>query len=146
MNCENFQTLLADALGGELSDADRPNFEAHIASCSQCRREYESMSGALHSLQSLPEPQPLSVRRIGDSLILGVHPDTPLHLRGVRRADRVGRVRGQGEGVVGCTPSVQDYARDRGCSSFCLRLRMDWRQRSVKASRRVSGVWGSSQR
>ena len=96
MNCEDFQMLLADALGGELSDADRPAFEVHIAACPRCRAEYESMSGAVRSLQALPEPHPVSVRRVGDRLILGVHPDTlgvhpdtPLHLRG----------RGQGEGI-----------------------------------------------
>lgn len=71
MNCENFQMLLADALGGELSDADRPAFEAHITQCSQCRHEYESMSGAVRSLQSLPDPQPIIVRRVGGRLILG---------------------------------------------------------------------------
>ena len=71
MNCEDFQMLLADTLGDELSDAQRPGFEAHIAECSQCRREYESMSGAVRSLQSLPEPQPVRVRRVGGRLILG---------------------------------------------------------------------------
>jgi len=70
MNCEDFKMLLADALGGELSSTDRPAFEAHVAQCSQCRREYESMSGTVRSLQSLPEPQPVSVRRVGSRLIL----------------------------------------------------------------------------
>lgn len=70
MNCEDFQMLLADALGGELSDDQRPGFETHIAQCSQCRREYESMSGAVRSLQALPQPQPVRVRRVGRRLIL----------------------------------------------------------------------------
>ena len=70
MNCEDFQMLLADALGGELSDAQRPGFEAHITQCSECRHEYESMSGTVSSLQLLPEPQPVSVRRVGGRLIL----------------------------------------------------------------------------
>jgi len=70
MNCEDFQMLLADALGGELSDSQRPDFEAHIAQCSQCRREYESMRGTVRSLLSLPEPQPVRVRRVGGRLIL----------------------------------------------------------------------------
>lgn len=71
MNCEDFQMLLADALGGELSNADRSGFDAHVAQCARCRAEYESMSGAVRSLQSLPEPQPVRVRRVGDRLILG---------------------------------------------------------------------------
>ena len=70
MKCEDFQMLLADALGGELSDADRPAFEAHTAQCPRCRAEYESMSGAVRSLRALPEPQAVSVRRVGDRLIL----------------------------------------------------------------------------
>ena len=70
MNCKEFQLLLADTLGGELSDAQRPAFEAHIAQCSQCRREYESMRETVCSLRSLPEPQPVRVRRVGDRLIL----------------------------------------------------------------------------
>jgi len=70
MNCEDFQMLLADALGGELPDAQRPDFDTHIARCSKCRREYESMCGAVRSLQSLPEPQPVNVRRVGGRLIL----------------------------------------------------------------------------
>ena len=74
MNCEDFQLLLADTLGGELSDAQRPGFEAHIAQCSQCRREYESMRETVCSLLSLPEPQPVRVRRVGGRLILGESP------------------------------------------------------------------------
>ena len=70
MNCEEFQMLLADTLGGELPDAQRPAFEAHIAECSQCRREYESMRETVCSLLSLPEPQPVRVRRVGGRLIL----------------------------------------------------------------------------
>ncbi len=70
MNCEEFQMLLADALGGELANADRPGFDAHAAQCARCRAEYESMSGAVRSLQALPQPKPISVRRVGGRLIL----------------------------------------------------------------------------
>ena len=70
MNCEDFEMLLADALGGELSVGDRPAFEGHIAECSRCRAEYESMSGAVRSLKALPDPQPVTVRRQGGRLIL----------------------------------------------------------------------------
>jgi len=70
MNCEDFQLLLADALGGELSDAQLAGIEAHVTECPQCRREYESMREAVRSLQSLPEPQPIRVRRVGGRLIL----------------------------------------------------------------------------
>ena len=70
MNCVDCQLMLSDALGGELSDAHRPGFDAHIAECPQCRDEYESMSRALRSLQSLPGPQPVRARRVGNRLIL----------------------------------------------------------------------------
>lgn len=70
MNCEDFQLLLADALGGELSDTQRPAFETHIAQCSPCRREYESMRETVCSLLSLPVAQQVSVRRVGGRLIL----------------------------------------------------------------------------
>ena len=70
MNCDDFQMLLANALGGELSDTDRPIFDAHLQQCSRCRLEYETMSGTVRSLQSLPDPQPVSVRRVGGRLIL----------------------------------------------------------------------------
>jgi len=78
MKCEDFQMLLADALGGELSDADRPAFQTHLAQCARCRTEYESMSGAVRSLQALPEPRPVSVRRVGDRLILSESPPRTL--------------------------------------------------------------------
>ncbi|MFH1111182.1 MAG: zf-HC2 domain-containing protein [Planctomycetota bacterium] len=78
MKCEDFQMLLADALGGELSDADRPAFQAHLAQCAPCRAEYESMSRAVRSLQALPEPRAVSVRRVGDRLILSESPPRTL--------------------------------------------------------------------
>ncbi len=70
MNCKDFQLLLADALGGELSEADRPGFDGHLRQCPRCRGEFESMSAAVRSLQALPDPQPVSVRRVGGRLIL----------------------------------------------------------------------------
>jgi anti-sigma factor RsiW len=56
MNCERFESLLADALGEELSAANRPAFEEHVRACERCRREYESASAALAAMRSLPAP------------------------------------------------------------------------------------------
>ena len=42
MDCQAFEMMMAEALGDELSPEDRPAFEAHLASCDRCRREYES--------------------------------------------------------------------------------------------------------
>ncbi len=71
MNCDDFQMVMADALGGELSESQRPAFEAHLAECPTCRGEYESLCGSVRNLKLLPEPQPVSVRRVGGRLILG---------------------------------------------------------------------------
>lgn len=56
MNCERFESLLADALGDELSTADRPAFEEHLRACERCRCEYESAAAALAAMRSLPAP------------------------------------------------------------------------------------------
>ncbi|MDO8630124.1 MAG: zf-HC2 domain-containing protein [Phycisphaerales bacterium] len=56
MNCERFESLLADALGDELSSANRQTFEEHLRTCERCRHEYESSSAALSALRSLPAP------------------------------------------------------------------------------------------
>ena len=70
MNCEDFDMLMADALGDELSPDDRPSFEAHLASCDRCRGEYESASDVIASLRSIPGPERVVVRREGDRLII----------------------------------------------------------------------------
>lgn len=78
MNCEDFEPLLADALGDELSDADRAAFDAHLAECGRCRREYETTRAAVESLRALPGPRRVMVRREGDRLVIrGVSPGGP---------------------------------------------------------------------
>ncbi len=70
MNCNEFELLLADALGDELSDADRPAFEQHLSQCENCRREYDAAMGTVHTLQSLTGPQLVSIERENDRLII----------------------------------------------------------------------------
>lgn len=70
MNCEEFELLLADELGGELADSDRAAFETHLASCANCRREHGSLEGAVGRLHSLPAAPSVRVERMGDRLIL----------------------------------------------------------------------------
>jgi len=70
MSCEEFESLLADALGDELSPEDRPRFEEHLASCTRCRREYETSREAVTNMRDLPGPQRVSVRREGDRLVI----------------------------------------------------------------------------
>ena len=70
MTCEDFETLMADALGNELSETDRPAFEAHLAECEKCRREYETASKTVVTMRQLPGPERITFRREGDRLII----------------------------------------------------------------------------
>jgi predicted anti-sigma-YlaC factor YlaD len=54
MSCEDFDVLMADALGGELAESDRARFEGHLAFCAACRDEYQSLAGAVDRMRSLP--------------------------------------------------------------------------------------------
>jgi anti-sigma factor RsiW len=54
MKCDDFEVMLAEALGGELSDADRPLFERHLAGCAVCRSDYESGLATVARLRGLP--------------------------------------------------------------------------------------------
>ena len=56
MNCEDFEVFLADALGGELSSTERSAFDAHLAECSHCRLEYESLARAIRAMWKVPGP------------------------------------------------------------------------------------------
>ncbi len=42
MDCERAKTLMMAMLGGASVDADRRAFEAHLAGCESCRREFQS--------------------------------------------------------------------------------------------------------
>ncbi len=61
MTCEQFEQLLADAIGGELREADRPLFDAHLAACDACRREFDSLSDAVDRMHALPGPEPITL-------------------------------------------------------------------------------------
>jgi len=54
MNCHEFESMMIDALGGELRESDRPLFEEHLASCGCCRADIESARAAVHALRELP--------------------------------------------------------------------------------------------
>ena len=69
MNCEQFETLLADALGDELSPADCGALEEHAVQCAVCRGEYESTRRALSEFRSLPAAQRVLLGDIGSELI-----------------------------------------------------------------------------
>ena len=71
MNCERFMDLLAEALGDELPPTMQTEFDTHVASCANCRREYESMRDTMSTLRQLPPAPEVSIRRLDDSLVFG---------------------------------------------------------------------------
>ena len=77
MKCEEFETLMADALGGELSAVDASAFEQHITKCKKCRAEYESLTQSLQTLRSLPGPAHVTVARMGDRLVISPESGVP---------------------------------------------------------------------
>jgi len=58
MKCEEFEMLMADALGGELDAAGRGELESHLAECASCRGEYAAAQSVLVRMRSLPGPLP----------------------------------------------------------------------------------------
>lgn len=76
MNCEEFEMMLADALGSELSEKDRPSFERHLSQCENCRREYETAQQTITMMQSLTAPRQITVQREADRLVIQESPTT----------------------------------------------------------------------
>ncbi len=70
MHCDDVEMLMADALGDELAPDDRPVFEAHLAECERCRRDYETSMAALDAMRGLSGPTCVTMRREGDRLVL----------------------------------------------------------------------------
>ncbi len=70
MNCNDFEALMADALGNELSPVNRPLFEAHLDECPKCRGEYETTRRAVATMRELPGAARVTVRREGDRLVI----------------------------------------------------------------------------
>lgn len=76
MNCANFELLMADALGDELSPGDRIVFEAHLGECQKCRQEYATARRAVAVMRELPGPvklvrdSNLATAGKGDRLVL----------------------------------------------------------------------------
>lgn len=52
IDCATFETLLADAIGGELNDQDRIAFESHVNSCNSCRAEFRSMVATIETVRN----------------------------------------------------------------------------------------------
>lgn len=70
MNCDDFEMLMADALGDELAEGDRAAFESHLATCETCRREYESLTRTVDAARTLAGPRRVCVQRDGQRLVI----------------------------------------------------------------------------
>ena len=70
MTCEDFERLLPDALGGELTEADLHLLDAHVSQCAACRTEYDSLQATIGRLGELSAPRSARMRREGDRVIL----------------------------------------------------------------------------
>jgi len=86
MNCSEFQTLMADALGDELSSHDRPAFDDHLAACAGCRSSCASLARVITSMRGLPGPKRVVLRRDANRLILEEADAPPRTSRPVRLA------------------------------------------------------------
>ena len=87
MNHEQFELLMADALGDELSGEDRAAFEAALAAHADWRQEYETAQRTLECLAELGAPKRVVARREGDALVIEPTTSTtktraPLPMRG----------------------------------------------------------------
>lgn len=49
-NCENLQGTMAAAFYGEASEDERAELDAHLATCSDCRAEYEALGKLVRSI------------------------------------------------------------------------------------------------
>jgi anti-sigma factor RsiW len=106
MNCKEFESLLADALGDELSSEDRPAFEEHLADCQRCRLEFESTREAVAAMRALPGPQRVSVRREGNRLVIQDDDRTGPVPRGLHRGEGLPPVARWTRGVFRYAASV----------------------------------------
>ncbi len=70
MICEDFERLMAEALGDEIEPRDRSRLEAHLAECEHCRLEYESGLRTVAAMRTLSGPKHVHVERRGAKLIL----------------------------------------------------------------------------
>lgn len=74
MNCHTCEELFADALGGELSEAQRGEFDAHLADCPACRAAFAGDSAAVGALRSLSAPVPQTLESTREAWGRTTHP------------------------------------------------------------------------
>jgi len=70
MTCDQFQNLLPDALGDEMSTADQAAFDAHLRACDACRREHAELARTLTDLRGVARTPAVQAHREGDRLVI----------------------------------------------------------------------------
>lgn len=100
MKCEEFELLLADALGDELSENGQVVLDRHLATCPACRCDYESAMRTVDGMRSIPGSKSVRMRREGRRWIVD---DT--HADGVTPPTR-SAPRTQGYGVFRWAASI----------------------------------------
>ncbi len=66
MNCTTVRNLLIRKIDNELSELENAEFDAHLAECASCTREYRLLNLPNRIAQALPpiEPSPFFYRRL----------------------------------------------------------------------------------
>ena len=61
-SCKKFRLMADEYIEGELTAAEMREFEAHIAECEDCRKEFEELRALKEAIRSAEEemPEPLS--------------------------------------------------------------------------------------
>lgn len=57
-HCRKFQTMMADALAGELPEGDRLRLRAHMKDCERCSVEYSEYEGLVRTVRERPRSEP----------------------------------------------------------------------------------------
>jgi hypothetical protein len=57
-DCRKFQTMMADALAGELPEGDSVRLRAHMKNCERCSAEYREYEALVRTVRERPRPEP----------------------------------------------------------------------------------------
>ncbi len=57
-SCKNFRLMADEYIEGELTAAEMSEFEAHIAECEECRKEFEELRALKEAIRSAEEEMP----------------------------------------------------------------------------------------
>jgi hypothetical protein len=85
MNCRNIKTMFPDYLIGDLSQQDKLLVQTHLADCTSCRSELESLSTVWTKLGVLPEEEPSERLRAGFYSMLAAYKQGLQQERAARR-------------------------------------------------------------